>query len=317
MDASAPGGHGSVNPASQKVVGGAAATIDPAPDAGYFTESITDNGVPQTVVDPYIINNVTADHTVVVAYGPIPAITSVNPTAARIGAEITVDGSGFGAARGSSYVKIGTVKATSYTSWSASQIKVKVPAGVAGALNLAVTTAGGQSNLVAFKILPRITKISPKSGVAGSVVTVTGTGFGSKRGTSYVKFGAVKATSYVSWSATQIKVKVPAGGSGAVNLAVTTAGGKSNLLAFKVVPKITRLSPSAGAPGTLVTITGTGFGSKRGSSTVKFGTTAVTKYISWSNTKIVVKVPTTGTGAKTVKVTTGGGTSAGKTFTVQ
>jgi hypothetical protein len=66
-----------------------------------------------------------------------------------------------------------------------------------------------------------------------------------------------------------------------------------------------------------VTITGTGFGDKRGTSTVKFGTTAVTKYVSWSNNQIVVKVPATGTGSKAVKVTTAGGTSAGMSFTVK
>jgi transaldolase len=43
----------------------------------------------------------------------------------------------------------------------------------------------------------------------------------------------------------------------------------------------------------------------------------VTKYVSWSNNQIVVKVPVTGTGSKAVKVTTTGGTSTGVSFTVK
>ena len=49
---------------------------------------------------------------------------------------------------------------------------------------------------------------------------------------------------------------------------------------------------------------------------MKFGITAVTNIVSWSNTQIVVKVPATGTGTKPVKVTTTGGASEGVSFTV-
>ncbi len=66
-----------------------------------------------------------------------------------------------------------------------------------------------------------------------------------------------------------------------------------------------------------MTITGTAFGATRGTSTVKFGITAVTNYVSWSNTQIVVKVPSTGLGTKAVVVTTSGGQSDGLPFTVE
>jgi hypothetical protein len=55
-------------------------------------------------------------------------------------------------------------------------------------------------------------------------------------------------------------------------------------------PSITSLSPTSGAIGTSVTITGTNFGATQGSSTVTFnGTTATPTY--WSATTIVVTVP--------------------------
>jgi subtilisin family serine protease len=181
----------------------------------------------------------------------------------------------------------------------------------------------GYGRINAFKtlssvpLLPSISKIQPKAGVVGTKITITGKGFGATRDTSYVSFGKTKATNYTLWTDTKIECKVPAGAAGAVNLSVTIGVGKSNLMPFKVVPRITKLSPKLGPPGTVVTIRGIGFGSKRGASYVKFGITKVTNYVSWSDTKIVCKVPITGTGTKAVKVTTTGGTSNGMNFTVQ
>jgi len=246
-----------------------------------------------------------------------PHVISVSPTSARVGKDVTITGTDFGATRGTSTVRFGTKPVTNYISWSNTQIVVKVPAGSANAVNVKVNTSGGLSNLTLFKVVPYVSGISPKSGVQGTMMTINGTGFGATRGTSYVKFGGVKATNYVSWSATQIQVKVPAGAAGAINVSVTTAGGRSNLSPFKVIPRITKLVPKSGSPGTQVTITGTGLGDKRGTSTVKFGITPVSQYVSWSNTQVVCKVPVTGIGAKLVKVTTAGGTSAGVTFTVK
>jgi Tol biopolymer transport system component len=247
-----------------------------------------------------------------------PHVISVSPTSGKVGKEVTITGTDFGATRGTSYVRFGTKTVTNsnYISWSNTHIVVKVPAGSAGAVNVKVNTTGGLSNLTLFKVVPYVSGISPKSGVQGTVVTINGSGYGATRGTSYVKFGGVKATNYVSWSATEIVVKVPAGSAGAINVSVTTGGGRSNLSPFKIIPRINKLVPKSGSPGTQVTITGTGFGGKRGTSTVKFGATVVTEYVSWSNTQIVVKVPVTGTGSKSVKVTTTGGTSEGASFTV-
>jgi hypothetical protein len=70
VTASAPGGGGTVSPASQKVYSGHTAAIDIKPDPGYRTQSITDNGAPKPVTDPYYINNVDGDHNVVVTFTP-------------------------------------------------------------------------------------------------------------------------------------------------------------------------------------------------------------------------------------------------------
>ena len=83
-------------------------------------------------------------------------------------------------------------------------------------------------------------------------------------------------------------------------------------------PSLTKLSRTSGKRGATITITGKHFGEKRGTSTVKFGTKVCTKYISWSATRIKVKVPAKAKfGKLKVTVKTNGGTSSAKTFRVK
>lgn len=87
------------------------------------------------------------------------------------------------------------------------------------------TSNGGDS-------VPDLVSITPTSGTAGSVVTLTGCDFGAERGTSYVSFGNVQASEYLSWSDKEIEVKVPEGVTGTVQVTVTTAQGTSNGVSF-------------------------------------------------------------------------------------
>jgi hypothetical protein len=68
VNASVPGGHGAVNPASQSVPHGGDAAVDLIPDPGYHASFIVDNGAPRPVEDPYKITNVTEAHDVVVGF---------------------------------------------------------------------------------------------------------------------------------------------------------------------------------------------------------------------------------------------------------
>ncbi len=56
-------------------------------------------------------------------------------------------------------------------------------------------------------------------------------------------------------------------------------------------PSISSLSPASGAVGASVTITDTGFGATKGSSTVTFNGATATNITSWSATSIVAVVP--------------------------
>ena len=68
VSASAPGGHGTVSPATQAVAYDGTAAVEINPEAGYHVETIGDNGKFKSVSSPYIISGVRADHVVVVTF---------------------------------------------------------------------------------------------------------------------------------------------------------------------------------------------------------------------------------------------------------
>lgn len=84
--------------------------------------------------------------------------------------------------------------------------------------------------------LPTIARLSPASGKRRSEVTLTGTSFGAKRGTSLVMFGGSKCVTYARWSDTRITVRVPGGAAyGTVKVTVVTAVGTGKARSFKVL----------------------------------------------------------------------------------
>ena len=104
-------------------------------------------------------------------------------------------------------------------------------------------------------------------------------------------------------------ISVLAGCSGGGNGGNTGNGGGS------AAPAITSLSPTSGAIGANVTISGSNFGSSQGSSTVTFSGVSAAAASAWSATSITVAVPTGATTGNVV-VTVGGQASNGVSFTV-
>jgi hypothetical protein len=79
----------------------------------------------------------------------------------------------------------------------------------------------------------------------------------------------------------------------------------------RALPVIFKVSPVRGAVGITVTVTGHHFGAVRGRSTVRFGTTTASRYLSWNSTRIKLKVPAgTAKGLVHVTVKTVAGRSA-------
>jgi hypothetical protein len=244
---------------------------------------------------------------------PPPTISSLTPASAAVGAGVTIAGTNFGSSQGTSTVTFNGLAATT-TSWNATSIVAFVPSGATTG-NVVVTVAGVTSNAVAFTVLPipTIASLSPTAGPAGTAVTITGTNFGATQGTSTVAFNGTLATP-TSWGSTSIVVSVPTGATTG-NVVVTASGFASNGVPFTIPPSITSLSPTSGPVGTLITITGTNFGAFfQGTSTITFNGTAASP-TSWSDTSIVVPVPS---GATTGNVVVGarGFASNGVLFTV-
>src|SRR5579862_1073416 len=79
-------------------------------------------------------------------------------------------------------------------------------------------------------------------------------------------------------------------------------------------PTISSLSPTSGAVGASITITGTNFGQNQGGSTVKFNGISATA-TSWSATSIVATVPSAATSGNVV-VTVSNKASNGVNFTI-
>lgn len=121
-----------------------------------------------------------------------------------------------------------------------------------------------------------------------------------------------------------ITVSVAGNASGNEQLSVSTAtpdgnpsmsSGAKGVIFEAPTPDIGSLNPTSGAAGTAVTISGSGFGATRGSSTVSFGGTNATTITSWSATTIVADVPA-GAATGNVIVTVGGMASNGLSFAV-
>lgn len=174
---------------------------------------------------------------------PEPYIGSISTSAAPVGAEVTLEGANFGVPGPSSKVSFGAVDAAEYTSWSDGQIVATVPAGVAGEVQVTVTTPLGTSNGVDFAPLA-VSSVAPSEATQGAMslpVDVSGSGFRPGvsvtlvRGADVISAGKVEVDSSEGMTATfGLAVAVP----GTYDVVVTNADGQSASLAggFEIKP---------------------------------------------------------------------------------
>ena len=161
-----------------------------------------------------------------------------------------------------------------------------------------------------------VASFDPATGRVGTAVTLIGEGF---TDASSVAFNGTAATFSVLSDA-RISTTVPKGATTGTITVTTPLGTATTTSAFTVLqpPVLSRVRPSSGHRGSKVTLTGRQFGATRGGGKVTFGSTKVGKYVSWSNTRIVCRVPRKAKFAKLkVKVTTVGGASSSRSFTVK
>jgi hypothetical protein len=234
----------------------------------------------------------------------VPAIAGVSPEAGPIGVPFTLTGTGFGLYGGANtQVLFGTVPA-SVSLWSDASIKGTVPALAPGAYALSVRRAqGGAAVLSApstFTVLvPEPAGINPSSAPIGAPFTVTGSGFGPYGGANTrVSFGGVFAPVSV-WNDTTITGTVPGAlSTGPVSVRVERAVGTTVSASepgeFLVLrPVVSTVTPSFGPAGTLVTLSGSGFGPYGGSATgLLVGGSTVSVSV-WNDGMIRWTVPST------------------------
>lgn len=216
-----------------------------------------------------------------------PAIVSVTPTSGAAATQVTIIGSGFGTAQNGGSVYVGTAFGI-VQSWSDTQIVATVaPSSTSGSVQ--VLQSGQQSNSINFTVYsPTIASINPTSGVTGTSVTITGSGFGAAQGSGQVSLGSTSGI-VTSWTDGQIVATVgAAAASGSAQ--VLQNGAWSNAVPFTIdTPHITSVTPTSGGFGTSVTIAGSGFGASQGSGQLWLGSTngVVT---GWSDTQVLATV---------------------------
>ncbi|MFA6572360.1 MAG: SUMF1/EgtB/PvdO family nonheme iron enzyme, partial [Bacteroidota bacterium] len=173
---------------------------------------------------------------------PPPEITSIAPNSAMAGELITVNGTNFGDPRGSNYVTFNNIQASAsdYQSWTATQIRVKVPVNASSGL-LKVNVDGQISNGFNFTVIipsddtPVIDYLNPNILQIGQVLEIVGQKFGSTRGTSYITLNGQQPdpVNFTSWSATSIKIKIPVG-TQTGNVVVNVNGKSSNAVSLTI-----------------------------------------------------------------------------------
>jgi hypothetical protein len=167
-----------------------------------------------------------------------PSAPSVSSLSASSGATaggnvIIISGSNF---TDVTDVEFGVYSASTYYVNSPSQITAVVPSQAAGTVDVTVTNPTGTSATSSSDhytynsgSAPTVTGRSPTSGpvAGGNLVTVTGTNF---LGVYQVKFGATAADSFTILSSTTLVVTAPAaGGTGSVDITVTSYDGTSTI----------------------------------------------------------------------------------------
>jgi len=166
-------------------------------------------------------NSVTASQKFTVA---APGISNFLPASGPVNSQVTLSGTFIA---GQYYtVNFGSYSTSGYAQ-SSGTLVVNVPSGIPpGALKISVVfpgqtvTATGSFTVTA----PTITSFSPTSGVAGTLVTITGTGFNPNYYGTTVSFGTINAN-IVSITTTSITVTVPSNtGNGAMKINVNSGG---------------------------------------------------------------------------------------------
>jgi|GEM_PF-6922087 len=187
---------------------------------------------------------------------PAVTITKITPDQALPGDTVVVDGMNFDPSAQNDKVLFGSTADASVLQASSTQLTVVVPDG-SGNVYVTVTTNGKPSNAVPFTYLvpaPAITSISPQTGAAGTIVTITGNNFSATPSEDTVRINGIQAD-VTAASTTQLIASVP-GNATSGSVTVTVNGQTSNGIMFRVCFDISSYSAACGIWGDQIRING-------------------------------------------------------------
>eukprot|EP00004_Rigifila_ramosa_P003876 TRINITY_DN1416_c0_g1_i9.p1 TRINITY_DN1416_c0_g1~~TRINITY_DN1416_c0_g1_i9.p1 ORF type:complete len:3012 (-),score=602.09 TRINITY_DN1416_c0_g1_i9:53-8956(-) len=198
-----------------------------------------------------------------------PTISSISPTSGGFGISLTVNGANFGSSAGLVTVFLGTV-ACPLTTFSAAQLVCTLPSG-SGAQTVSVRVDfATSSSAVTFTYLvsPTLSSISPTVGQTGTIITLTGTSFGTVATDISITVGGLSCP-LVSGSLTDTSARCTAPAftvttATTYSVVITRVSLPSGSQNFQYVPNpaLSGVSPSGGLAGSIITITGTNFGAQ-------------------------------------------------------
>lgn len=265
------------------------ATVPPSPLAGGGAGP----------VNVTVSNTAGASNAATYTYGALskPVVTGLNPPNGQPAGGNTVKIVGRNLT-GATSVSWGTAASIGFTPVSDTEIDVSAPACNAVSttcttnptVSVSVTNSAGTSGSVSYVYgtsaqgAPTVSSLQPNTGPAngGNQVIINGTGFDpSSSGRNYAFFGPPNNSNGIlaSCSTTTLCTVTAPAGVGVVDVTMNVDSAQSQTSAtdlYAYVPVVSGVFPTGGpiGGGTLVTISGSGFSTTSGQTTVNFGTFA-------------------------------------------
>jgi len=203
----------------------------------------------------------------------------VSPSSGYVGDQITVSGSGF-TASSSVTIYFDTTNLTTITTdayGGFTNATFTVPESYRGSHTIKAQDTSGHYATTTLTVLPKIT-LTPTSGAVEDTVTISGTGFAANSGVTFefdnVSVSAATTTTNANGSFTNVTFSIPSSSRGSHTVKAEDASGNYATATLTVLPKIT-LTPTSGASGTTVMVTGTGFSASK-PITIKYNAASVT-----------------------------------------
>ncbi len=227
---------------------------------------------------------------------PKPLITSFAPISGNATTQVTIVGKNFKEDPASNTIKFNGIAAIVLSATS-DQLITTVPAGAAsGKITVTVdgVTITSEKDFTVIDITqPQLSIVSftPASGYKDTQITITGTNFKEDLVSNTVKFNGIPSAVKLA-TPTLLITTVPSGATSG-KLTVTVDGViVTSATDFTVLmpETITSFTPTSGAAGTTVTITGTNFSTNIADNTVLFNGKEAS-IISATSTTLVVTVP--------------------------